>query len=131
MVFVISVPSVISANPALNSLFECQWGFLYRLGPEALIFATGAVGNIWKRLSPLGRTQKQRCTYPENQEKTEVGVSGAEIQTLAVDARTAVWVSTAEKNFKIVLGETRNFSRMFGVVSAPALYKNPAVIVAV
>ena len=59
-----------------------------------------------------------------------VWVSGAEIQAPAVDTRTAVWVSTAEKFFKIVLGETRNFSRKFGGVSGPALYKNPAVIIA-
>ena len=29
----------------------------------------------------------------------------------SLDTRTAVWVSTAEKFFKILLGETRNFSR--------------------
>ena len=45
--------------------------------------------------------------------KTGFRVSGPEIQTLAVDTRTAVWVSTAEK---IVLGETRKFSRKFGEV---------------
>ena len=62
-------------------------------------------------------------------EPREIGVwvSGAEIQTSAVDIRTAVWVSTAEKCVNIVLGETRNFSRKFRGVSAPALYKNPAV----
>ena len=31
----------------------------------------------------------------------------------AVDTRTAVWVSTAEKISKIVLGETRKFSQKF------------------
>ena len=46
-----------------------------------------------------------------------------------MDTRTAVWVSTAEKFIKIVLGDTRNFFRMFRGVSAPALYKNLAVIV--
>ena len=45
----------------------------------------------------------------------------------AWSGQTAVWVSTAEKFFKIVLGETRNFPRKFRGVSAPALYKNPAV----
>ena len=30
-----------------------------------------------------------------------------------MDTRTAVWVSTAEKNFKIVLGGTENFPRKF------------------
>ena len=53
----------------------------------------------------------------------EVWISGAEIQTLAVDTRTTVWVSAAER---IVLRETRKFK--FGVVSAPALHRNPAVI---
>ena len=32
------------------------------------------------------------------------------------------------ENFKSVLGETRNFSRKFGLVTAPALYKTLAVI---
>ena len=45
-----------------------------------------------------------------------------------MDIRTAVWVSTAEKIFKMVLGETRNVSRKFRGVSAPALYKTPAII---
>ena len=44
-----------------------------------------------------------------------------------MDTRTAVWVSRAEKIFKIVLGEARNFSRKFRGVSTPALQKNPAV----
>ena len=44
-----------------------------------------------------------------------------------MDTRTAVWVSTPEKCFKIVLGETRNVSQKSRGVSAPALYKNPAV----
>ena len=43
-----------------------------------------------------------------------------------MDTRTAVWVSTPEKISKIVLGKTRNFSRKFRGVSAPALDKNPA-----
>ena len=54
--------------------------------------------------------------------KIGVWVSSAEIQTSAVDTRTAVWVSTAEKLSKIVLRETGNFSRKFRGVSAPALY---------
>ena len=43
-----------------------------------------------------------------------VWVSGAEIQTSAVDTRTAVWVSTAEKIFKLALGETRIFLESLG-----------------
>ena len=42
-----------------------------------------------------GKITKVSCVYPENQAKIGVWVSGAEIQTSAVDARTAVWVSTA------------------------------------
>ena len=45
-----------------------------------------------------------------------------------MDTRTAVWVSTPGKFSKIFLGKTRNFSRKFRGVSAPALDKNPAVI---
>ena len=66
---------------------------------------------------------------PRKPRKIGVWVSGAEIQTSAVDTRTAVWVSTPEKFSKIVPGKTRNFSRKFRGVSAPALDKNPAVIV--
>ena len=43
---------------------------------------------------------------------------------LAVDTRTVVWVSTAEK---IIPGETRKYSRKFGGFAVPALYKNLAV----
>ena len=51
--------------------------------------------------------QKQRCTPRKSRE------TGAEIQTLAEDTRTVVWVYTAEK---IVLRDTRKRSRQFGVV---------------
>ena len=40
-------------------------------------------------------------------------MSGAEIQTSAMDTRTPVWVSTAEKISKSFWGEARNFSRKF------------------
>ena len=65
----------------------------------------------------------------DTQKTKKIGVraSGAEIQTSAVDTRTAVWVSTPEKFSKIILGKTRNSSRKFRGVSAPALYENPAV----
>ena len=49
---------------------------------------------------------------PRKPRKIGVWVSGAEIQTSAVDTRTAVWVSTPEKFSKIVLGKTRNFSAL-------------------
>ena len=81
---------------------------------------TGVTGNICAR----AKEEKQRC-IPRKPRETEVWVSGAEIQTLAVDTRTAVWVSTTEK---IILRETRKFSQRFRVVSAPALHKNQAVI---
>ena len=80
-----------------------------------------------EKLIPRRKKPKTAAYTQRAQRKTEVWVSGAEIKTLAVDTKTAVWVSTAEKNFKIFLGETRSFSQVFGVVSAPALYKNPAV----
>ena len=71
------------------------------------------------------QNNQSQLWIPRKPRKIGVWVSGVEIQTSAVDTRTAVWVSTAEKIFKIVLGETWNFSRKFGGVSAPALYKNP------
>ena len=64
---------------------------------------------------------KQRC-IPRKAREKEVWVSSAEIQTLAVDTRTAVWVSTPEKV------RAPNISRNFGVVSAPALYTDPVPI---
>ena len=71
-----------------------------------------------KTFLPRQKDQSQRCILRKRRN------SGAEIQTSGADTRTAVWASTAENFFKIVLGETR----MFRVVSAPALYKNPAII---
>ena len=94
-------------------------GFLYGIGAETLIFATGTSR---KELVPRQKNQSQWCT-PRKPRKIGVWVSGAEVQSSAVDTRTAVWVSSAEKNFKINLGETRNFSRKFRVVSTPACIK--------
>ena len=51
-------------------------------------------------------------------------MSGAEIPTLAVDTKTAVWASTAEKLFLEKLGSAWKF----GVVWAPALHENASVI---
>ena len=82
---------------------------------------------------PRWKPGQEQNPGPENQDSQHMleqpRVSGAEIQTSAVDTRTAVWVSTAEKIFRIVLGETRNSSRKFRGGPAPALYKNPAVTV--
>ena len=82
---------------------------------------------IWENFVSRQKRQSQ-LWIPGKPRKIGVCVSGAEIQASAVDARTAVWVSTAEKFSKVVLGETRKFSRKFMGVSAPALYKNPAVM---
>ena len=101
-------------------------GFLYGAGAETLIFVTGTSGKYLK-IFVSQQKNKSQLWIPGKPRKIGVWVSGAEIQTSAVDTRTAVWVSTAEKFSKIFLGETRNFSRKFRGVSAPALYKNPAV----
>ena len=102
-------------------------GFLYGPGAETLIFVTGTSGKYPKIFVSRQKIQSQ-LWIPGKPRKIGVWVSGAEIQTSAVDTRTAVWVSTAEKYSKIFLGETRNFSQKCRGVSAPALYKNPAVI---
>ena len=102
-------------------------GFLYGAGAETLIFVAGTSGKYPKLFVSRQKNQSQ-LWIPRKPRKIGVWVSGAEIQTSAVDTRTAVWVSTPEKFSKIVLGKTRKFSRKFRGVSAPALYKNPAVI---
>ena len=102
-------------------------GFLYGAGAETLIFATGTSGKKSENFRVPAEKPKSAVDTQKTKKKTGVWVSGAEIQTSAVDTRTAVWVSTAENFSKIVLGETRNFSQKFRGVSAPAVYKNPAV----
>ena len=87
---------------------------------------TGPAGK-YPKLFVSRQKNESRLWIPRKPRKIGVWVSGAEIQTSAVDTRTAVWVSTPEKVSKIILGKTRNFSRKFRAVSAPALYKNPAV----
>ena len=101
-------------------------GFLYGAGAETLIFVTGTSGKYPNIFVSWQKSQSQPW-IPGKPRKIGVWVSGAEIQASAVDTRTAVWVSTAEKFSKIVLGETRKFSEKFRRVSAPALYKNQAV----
>ena len=88
---------------------------------------TGTTGKKPKIFVSRQKNQSQ-LWIPRKPRKIGVWVSGAEIQTSAVDTRTAVWVSTPEKTSKIVLGKTRNFSRKFRGLSAPALDKTPAVI---
>ena len=103
-------------------------GFLYGAGAETLIFVTGTSGKKSETFRPLAEKNQSQLWIPRKPRKIGVWVSSAEMQTSAVDTRTAVWVSTPEKFSKIVLGKTRNFSRKFRGVSAPALDKNPAVI---
>ena len=66
-----------------------------------MAFPGTPVGHLFDRgMNPQPRP-------PGLRQELGVWVSGAEIQTSAVDTRIAVWVSTAEKFLKIVLGETR------------------------
>ena len=101
--------------------------FSYGAGAETLIFVTGTAGK-YQKIFVYRQKKQSQVWIPRKPRKQGVWVSGAEIQTSVVDTRTAVWVSTPEKFSKIVLGKTRNVSRKFRGVSAPALYKNPAVI---
>ena len=103
-------------------------GFLYEAGAETLIFVTGTSGKKSENFRLPAKKNQSQLWIPRKPRKIGVWVSGAEIQTSAVDTRSAVWVSAPEKFSKIVLGKTRNFSRKFRGVSAPALDKNPAVI---
>ena len=64
----------------------------------------------------------------KSKRKIGVWVSGAEIQTSAVDTRTAAWVSTAEKFSKIFLGETRNFSQKFRSENSRRLWLFPGPV---
>ena len=101
-------------------------GFLYGAGAETLIFLTGTSGKYPKLFDSRQKSLSQ-LWIPRKPRKIGVWVSGAEIQTSAVDTRIAVWVSTAEKFSKIVLEKTRNCSQKFRGVSAPVLYKDLAV----
>ena len=88
-------------------------GFLYGAGAETRIFVTGTSGNNRKNVVSRQKNQSQLC-IPRKPRNIGVWVSGAGIQTSAVDTRTAAWVSTAEKVFKMVLGETRIFLESLG-----------------
>ena len=83
-------------------------GFLYGAGAETLIFVTGTSGKYPKLFVSRQKNQSQ-LWIPRKPRKIGVWVSGAEIQTSAVDTRTAVWVSTPEKFSKIVLGKNSEF----------------------
>ena len=99
---------------------------LYGAGAETLILVRGTSGKNQKLFVSRQKNQSQ-LWIPRKPRKIGAWASGAEIQTSAVDTRTAVWLSTPEKFSKIALGETRNFSRKFREVSAPAPYKNPTI----
>ena len=71
------------------------------------------------------KTQSQLC-IPRKPRKVGVWVSGAEIQTSAVDTRTAVWVSTAEKISKSFWEKLGIFLESSGG-SQRQLYRNPVV----
>ena len=62
------------------------------------------------KICPQAEKPKISGVYQKPRE-TGLRASGPEIQTLAVDTRTAVCLSTAEK---IVVGETQNFLESFG-----------------
>ena len=58
------------------------------------------------------RVQKPwSAVYTQKTTKNGVQVSGAELQALTVDTRTAVWVSTAERT-------SETFSKVWGGLSA-------------
>ena len=88
-------------------------GFLYGAGAETLIFVTGTSGKYPKLFVSRQKNQSQ-VWIPRKPRKICVWVSGAEIQTAAVDTRIAVWVSTPEKLSKTVLGKTRIFLESLG-----------------
>ena len=96
----------------LISLHHLTIGFLYGAGAETLIFVTGTTGK-YPKLFRLQAENQNPLWIPRKPRKIGIWVSGAEIQTSAVDTRTAVWVSTPEKFSKIVLGKSRNVSWKF------------------
>ena len=105
-------------NPTEIS-FSMSFSFFGLVGRRGFAIVLGFGDRRLRKYVSPGRKTKT-AVLCQKTEKTEVQVSGAEIQTLVVDTRIAVWVSTAEK---FVLRETRKSSRKFGVVSAPALHQ--------
>ena len=81
---------------------------------------------IWKFSSP-GRKTKVSCGYPENQEKLAFGYPVLRSKPQRWIPELRFGYPPLRKISKIFLGKTRNFSRKFRGVSAPALDKNPAV----
>ena len=110
-------PTASAADACFFSQMLLVVGFVYGAGAETLIFVTGTSAKYPKLFVSRQKNQSQLWIPPKSR-KIGVRVSGGEIQTSAVDTRTAVWVSTPEKFSKIVLGKTWNFSRKF---------RNPAV----
>ena len=103
-------------------------GFLYGAGAETLIFVTGTSRKKTKFLSS-DRKIKVSCVYPQKPRKIGVWVSGAEIQPQRWIPELRVWVSTLRKFPKSFWEKHGIFLENFNFrgVSAPALYKNPAV----
>ena len=97
-------------------------GFLYGAGAETLIFVTGTSGK-YPKLFVSRQKNQSRLWITRKPRKIGVWVSGAEIQTSAVDTRTAVWVSTLRKFPKSFWEKLGIFLETLGGVSAPALYK--------
>ena len=76
-------------------------GFLYGAGP---IFVDKQLRKKKPRIFVSRQKNQSQLWIPRKPRKIGVWVSGAEIQTSAVDTRTAVWVSTAEKFSREKLG---------------------------
>ena len=77
-----------------------------------MVFLTGTSGKYPKLFVSRQKNQSQLWIHRKPR-KIGVWVSGAEIQTSAVDTRTAVWVSTAEKIVQNRFGKnSENFSKV-------------------
>ena len=112
--FVANCRDIFFPSPSRRPLLD--FADLYGAGAETQIFVAGTSGKYPKLFVSRQKNQSQ-LWIPRKPRKIGVWVSGAEIQTSAVDTATAVWVSTPEKFSKTVLGNTRNFSRKFRGVS--------------
>ena len=110
--------SYYSRHPAMLSPHAPHYlmtvGFSYGAGAETLIFVTGTSGK-YPKLFVSRQKNQNHLWIPRKPRKIGVWVSGAEIQTSAVDTRTAVWVSTAEKFSKSFWEKLGNVLESLGV----------------
>ena len=83
-------------------------GFLYGAGAETLVFVSHTSAKYPKLFVSQQKNQSQ-LWIPRKPRKMGVWASGAEIQTSAVDTRTAVWVSTPENIFQSRSGRDSEF----------------------